>query len=291
MNEDNLKYKLPTSQTYQNPNRFHFSSYVKDSTYNNDTQPKFRDSSISQKVEDEYQQMFIHRNEIKEKGIIDITSEELKREYNKKYTFYNNGISFIFVLSLIVVLCTLIEIKNLVPTELIVSTLILCILSAFISFMLLISLRTKVLIDSYGYITFYLFSMFESLILISLFLLKFCNFIITFKRLNDSGCPSLASIHKSFPSRKKKFKCPGYFWYLLMAILNICIFLGFAIYIKFIFELFLDGFNILILKKKTLFQRQIEINENKGRGGKIEFTDENDNDESKDNSLRELKTK
>ncbi len=76
-----------------------------------------------------------------------------------------------------------------------------------------------------------------------------------------------------------------------MAILNICIFLGFAIYIKFIFELFLDGFNILILKKKTLFQRQIEINENKGRGGKIEFTDENDNDESKDNSLRELKTK
>ena len=67
--------------------------------------------------------------------------------------------------------------------------------------------------------------------------------------------------------------------------------MGFAIYIKFIFELFLDGFNILILKKKTLFQRQIEINENKGRGGKIEFTDENDNDESKDNSLRELKTK
>ena len=222
--------------------------------------------------------MFISRNENRGNGIINITNEELKKEYNKKYNYYSNRINYLFFISIIVVICSFIEIKNISPTESRIAILILSIMGVCFAFMLLINLRGRALIDLYGYISFYLFLMIESAILLCLFIYKFLDFIVTFKRLNSPGCG-------------KNQKCPGYFLYLLILMLNIFIFLGFLMNIKCIFALFLDGFNILLLKKKTLFQKQIEINDGKEMGAKIEFTDENDNDENMNSSQRELNIK
>ena len=92
-------------------------------------------------------------------------------------------------------------------------------------------------------------------------------------------------------SCKNKYKCPGYFIYLLILICNIIIFLGFLLCGKFSINMFCDGFNVLFLKKKTLFQKQIEIDlkEKKVQDRKIEFTD--DKDESINNSLSQLNSK
>ena len=280
MYEENLKYKLPISQTYKNSNRFHLSTHVKDRDLidSNNEERQFHSYSSTKEAEEEYQQMIDYRNEIRNNGIIDITNEELKKEYNKTYNYYINGINYIFFISIFVIICSLIEIKSLSPTESRIAILILNILGTSIIFMLLISLRGKILIDSYGYISFYLFTMIESVILLCLFVFKISDFVITFKTLNSPGCG-------------KNQKCPTYFLYLLILMLNIFIFLGFLLNIKFILAIFLDGFNILLLKKKTLFQKQIEINESKEKRQKIEFTDENDNDENVNNSMRELNIK
>ena len=120
------------------------------------------------------------------------------------------------------------------------------------------------MIDPYGYIIFYLFSMIESIILISLYILKFINFILVFKHLN------------AFKSCRFKYQCPGYFAYLLLLVFSITIFLSIFGCIKFTFLLFVEGFKILFMKKKTFLQRQVEINEKKDKSGKIEFVDEND---------------
>jgi hypothetical protein len=55
--------------------------------------------------------------------------------------------------------------------------------------------------------------------------------------------------------------------------------------------MFCDGFNVLFLKKKTLFQKQIEMDlkEKKVQDRKIEFT--NEKDESINNSLSQLNSK
>jgi hypothetical protein len=68
-------------------------------------------------------------------------------------------------------------------------------------------------------------------------------------------------------------------------------FLGFLLCGKSIFILFLDGFNILFLKKKTLFQKQIDLDEKERRekDRKIEFTD--DTNESINNSFYQLNSK
>ena len=118
-------------------------------------------------------------------------------------------------------------------------------LSASFCFLLIVNAKGKALIDTYGYIPFYLFSMIESVLFFCVFILKILNYI-----LNGISCST-------------KIKCPGYFIYLLIIIINLIIILWNLFCFKFIYNLFLDSFNILILKQKTFFQEQIELNEKK----------------------------
>ena len=272
MSEENLKYRMPMSHTYENPNKFHFSSYVKDNPANKTT--NYRDYSTIKEDEQEYQLM-ANNNKNKGKSIINLTSENLKKEYLNKYNYYDNGFKYIFIISFLLFFCILIEFRYLGPSETNIVIQIMCVISAGLCFLLLINIRGKALIDIYAYATFYVFSMIESILFFSLFLLKVINFILIYKSINSGTCA-------------KKYRCPGYFIYLFILVLNLVLFFCIILCIKFTFVLFLDGFNILFMKEKTLFQKQIEINE-KQNSGKIEFTQEHD--KSINESLNHLNSK
>ena len=265
MDEENYRYRMPINKISKNPNTFHFYSYFFDNVISK--KRKYRDLSKSPEIEKEYQEMIDNKNLLlKRKSIIDLTSEDLKNKYNKLYTYYNNGLNQTFIISISLIICIFLG-----PSENNVAILIMSCISASFSFMLIVNIKGKAIIDTYGYIPFYLFSMIESVLFLCLFIFKIINFIIIYNRLNSNAC-------------SKKYKCPGYFFYLLVLIINLAIFIGKIFCFKFIYSLFFDGFKILILKKKTLFQEQIELNE--GKGGQIEFVDEKN--ESIDNSLNQL---
>lgn len=274
MEESNLKYKLPISEILKNPNTFHFSSYIKDKIMSVKNKYQYHGYSTSPEYEKEYQQMDGRKMNINGKTFVNLTSEELQKEYSKKYNYYNNGIKHLFFISIIIIICSFIEIKYLTPSEANIAILILSCISITFCFLLLINLKGNVLIDIYGYVVFYLFSMMESLLFLCLFIFKFTNFIVIYRDLDAGSCPN-------------RHKCPGNFLYLLLLIINLGILLLCLLYIKFNYILFADGFDILILKHKTFFQKQIELNDNELKDKKIEFVD--DKDEGFNDSSRGLK--
>ena len=182
----------------------------------------------------------------------------------------NNGLYSILILSIIYLIDSLINQKYLESSIINIIILVIDCISINAIIVLLISIKSKVLIDSYRYISFYYLSMCESIILLSLMILKSINFIIVFGELN------------LFENCRNKYKCPGYFIYLLLLSISIVIFVGIFINFKFTIFLFSEAYNILTKRKKTFIQRQNEINENE-KNGKIEFVDENFN-----NSINQL---
>ena len=163
--------------------------------------------------------------------------------------------------------------KFLKPSELNSAVLILSFLSASLSFLLIVNINAKALIDSYGYMAFYLFGILESFIFFALFLLKSYKFIFDFKDI------------------KNKSSIPKYIKLLIVIILNFIIFAGIILLLKFIWNLFLEGIRILTKKQKTLFERQLELNlikENENNR-KIEFVEEENLDSNKENSEDNMK--
>ena len=235
---------------------------------------QFEGFSSFPEAEKEYQEI---QNKKRKDSLIEITSEDLKKEYLKKLNILNNGLNSIFILSILYLIDSFINQNNLGFSGLNLTILIFSCISVGIIIILFINIKTNILIDSYGYIIYYFFSIFESIILFSLFFLKIINFILKFKKLNSS-----------YLCANKFKKCPSYFTYLLALVFSFIIFIGTLICIKFIFLLFSESLNILIKNKKTFFQRQIEINEKREKGGTIEFGDENDNN---NNSISGLNSK
>ena len=267
-------YEL-TDRSLNSANRapLHFASY-----YHLDQQitrnRQFDGFSSSPEAEKEYQEI---QNKKRQASLIEITSEDLKKEYLKKLNVVNNGLNSIFILSILYLIDSFINQNNLGLSGLNLTILIFSCISIGIIIILFINIKTNVLIDSYGYVIYYFFSILESIILFSLFFLKIINFILKFKKLNSSySCPN------------KFKKCPSYFTYLLTLVFSFIIFVGTFMCFKFMFLLFSESLNILIKNKKTFFQRQIEINEKREKSGTIEFDDENDNN---NNSISGLNSK
>ena len=237
---------------------------------------EYKSIPSSQQIEQEYRQMYEQKDMIKKKSIINLTSENLKKEYTKKINLYNKGLYYTFFISSLIIICSFIEFKYIGPSETIVLILIMSCMSSSFCFLLIVNLKAKALIDTYGYAAFYLFSMIESFLFLCLLMIKILDIILIYKRLNEGDC-------------KSKYNCPTNFAYLLILIINVIIFLGNILTIKFNFDLFLDSFNILILKKKTFFQRQIEINESKSKEKKNDSN--NEKEKNINNNLKSLNAK
>ena len=271
MEEENFKYRMPMYRTIKNPSTFHFSSFFLDNVISKNRQ--YQDFSKSPELEKEYQAINENKIVLKEKSIINLTSEELKNKYITTYNYYNNGLNQTLIISILLIICIFLEIKYFEPSETNIAILILSSISLSFCFTLIINIKGKALIDTYGYVPFYLFSMIESILFLCLFIFKIANFILIYNKLNGI-------------SYSKKIKRPGYFIYLLILMINFIIIFWKMCCFKFIYNLFIDGFNILILKHKTLFQEQIELDESKNKGSQIEFVD--DKNESINSSLNQF---
>jgi hypothetical protein len=256
----------------------HFSS-----EYNNDKESlsgiKYHYFSSTKEADDDYQKI---TNKIKINSLIELTSEPLKHEYSEKLFYLNKNLRRLFILSVLIIINCSINLKIFKHSELNISMIILSSLSISIILLLYFNIKTNVLLDIYGYSSFYLFSIFHSFILLSLYILEIINFIIFINRF----------INKNYCKGQKKYICSKNNIYFLIIFLSLFIFIGMIVQFKYILVSFYQAFNILVLGQKTIFQKQIEINE-KGTNDKIEFTDENDNMNSSAyrlNSLNSFKT-
>lgn len=227
-------------------------------------------------MDKEYEQIMNEKKLKKNSRIINLTSEKLKQEYIYKYNYLKSGIKFMFLLSIMIVSNTFIEFKYLEINEINISLLITSCISAGLCFTLIVNINEKALLDSLGYIGFYLLSMMETVLFFFLFLIKFYDLFFI---LNE-----FYIIHKFLDYQKYS----SFLFLILFSVVNI---IGILFCFKFICYLFLEGFDILIMKEKTLFQRQLEINkiENNKNNGKIEYVDEESLEYNQINSKDNIK--
>ena len=208
---------------------------------------------------------------------MEITSKSLRLEYNKKLVYLNTNLKRIFFLSIILIIDSLINLKYLGFSELYI---IIFILSAFcltITLLLLFNIQTNVLLDLYGYSSFYLFTMFKSCLLIIVYILKAINFLqILYNFFSNKNC------HKS------SNLCMSNFMSYIIIIINLIIFVGIIFQFNYTIKSLYDAFGVLILGQKTTAQKQKEINEKKHEN-KIEFDEDNiNNNNIMDKSDRNL---
>lgn len=237
--------------------------------------------SAGKEAEKDYQES--HKNKNKINSLLEITSKSLKLEYNQKLTYLNKNLRIILVLSILIILNSVIKLKFVDFSELNVSIIILSSISITITVLLLFNIQTNVLLDLYGFSSFYLFSIFESCILIILYILTIIDFSFTFNSLSE----------KNKCKGKKNYFCLNNSSYLISVFLNIFIFIGIFLLIKFTLVSFWQAFNVLVLKQKTTVQKQFEINQKSlMHADKIEFAEDDDNNinnESKNKIISEIK--
>ena len=240
---------------------------------------KYHSFSSSKEADDDYQKG-INKNKIN--SLIEITSEALKNEYSEKLYYLNKNLRRVFIVSILIIINCSIYLKFFGHSELNISMIILSSLSICIIIILLFNIKTNVLLDIYGYSSFYLFSIFHSIILTSLFFFELINFILIINRF----------IEKHYCKGQNKYICAKNYIYFLVISISLAIIIGMVLQIKYIYVSFYESFNILVLGEKTMLQKQIEINE-KGNNDKIEFADENESMNSSSynlNSFRGIKT-
>ena len=191
------------------------------------------------------------KNSKKKSSIINLTSGELKKEYIKKFSYLKNRITFIFIISILSIINSLMEYKYLKPSELNTILMIMSFLTTGLSFILIVNINAKALIDTFGYQAFYAFSIIETFIFFSLLILKIYYFINVTNELHSSNIC------------EDRIKCPENSILLFLFIFNCVIILLNLFCVKFICKLFLEGIRIFLKKEKTLFERQLELNKNK----------------------------
>ena len=237
------------------------------------SEPNYHLYSNIKEVDEEYQKL--QKDKFKLNPPMKITSKSLKLEYNKKLVYLNINLRRVFFLSIILVIDSLINLKYIGYSELYISIIILSAFSITITLLLLFNIQTNVLLDLYGYSSFYLFSLFESCMLIIIYILKLVNFLqILFYFFNSKNCkgPNHHICKKSVMS---------YF----IILINIIIFIGVGFQFKFTFKSLIDAFCVLILKQKTTVQKQHEINEKRSPENKIEFDEDSSNMDKTDRNL------
>lgn len=272
---DNNPYNIHYMNITERTRQLHKTSKEKDESI----KEKFHGFLSRPEMDMEYTELMNQKYLKTKSGIVNLTSEELKQEYTNKYNYLISGIKFMFLLSIMFISNSLIDFKYLKPSELNIAILILSIISVGFCLMLIINLNSKALIDSFGYLSFYLFAIIETSLFVFIFTLKFYNFIIL---LNE--------IYTAITC-KNKIRCPKYSSLLFLLLFNIIIFAGIIFCFKFICNLFIEGILTLLKKEKTLFQKQLELNliENKDNNRKIEFVEEESLDSNNNNSKDNMK--
>ena len=225
----------------------------------------------------EYEELLNQKKLKRKSGIINLTSEKLKKEYSNMFNYFKSGIKFMLLISIMLFTNTFFEFKYFKASELSVSILISSFISVGFCIILLISINEKVLLDVVGYSTFYLSSMIETALFFFLLLIKIYDFFFI---INE-----LLKTYKNKNQEKEK-QYLSYKSFVFLILFNLVNIFGILFCMKFILDLFLEGYNILILKKKTIIHKQLEIysNEKHEKTRKIEFVDDESYDVNEINS-------
>jgi len=230
-------------------------------------------------MDNEYHTLLNQKSVKSKSAIINLTSKELKKEYEKKNIYLKSRIRLIFILSIISALNSIIEFKYLKPADKNAVLMILSFISAGLCFLLIVNLNANILIDSFGYRAFYFFAITEFLIFFVLLILKIYNFIFVFKELYTSTLC------------KNKIKCPKFSSSIYLFILNFIIIICKLFCVKFLWNLFLEGIRTLMKKEKTFFERQLELNriENIEKNRKLGLVKEENLDSNREDSKDTMK--
>lgn len=222
---------------------------------NDSIKEKYHRTLSVPEMDEEYERLISQKKLKKKSRIINLKSEKLIEEYTFQYNYFKSGLNFMILISIMIVSNTFVEFKYFKINDINVSLLITGCISAGLCFALIININEKALLDSLGYVAFYLLAMIETILFFFLFLIKFYDFFLI---INE-----LYLIHNLI--NYQKFS--SFIFMILFSVVNI---IGILFCFKFILYLFLEGFDILIMKKKTLFQRQLEINKLKNKENSIE---------------------
>ena len=232
---------------------------------------QYHSYSNDKEADDEYEQFQKSKYELNPP--MKITSKSLKLEYNKKLLYLNINLRRIFFLSIIIIVDSLINLKYLGSSELYILIFILSAFCLTITLLLLFNIQTNVLLDLYGYSSFYLFTMFKSCLLIIVYVLKAINFLkILYNFFSDKSC------------QKNSNMCTSNIMSYFIIIMNLIIFVGIIFQFNYTIKSLYDAFCVLILGRKTTVQKQHEINE-KQHGNKIEFNEDNNINNNVNNNM------
>ena len=228
-------------------------------------------------MDEEYKELMSQKNLKKSSGIIKLTSEKLKKEYEYKYNYFKSGLKFMFLISIMITSNTFIEFKYFKSTEINISLFITSSISTGLCFVLIVNLNQKALLDSYGYIAFYLLALIETILFFFLLVIKCYDLILV--------------INEFYLTIINDIKYPKHSTFIFLIIFSLVNIAGVILCIKFIYYLFFEVFDILIMKEKTLFQKQLDINkiEDASKNIKIEFVEDENIDSSVLNSKDNMK--
>ena len=232
-------------------------------------QQNYHGSSSYSEMDKDYQNLLQQKKNKNASSIINLTSDILKKEFIYKNNYLKSNLKIIFFVSILAIIISLIENSYLKPNELSSVTLILSFVSISFCFILIVNLNAKVLLDSFGYVSFYIFAIIEAFLFFSLFVFKCFKFFYDFKEITS---------HKN-----GRFK-------ILCIIFNCIVILAIGLCLKFIWNFFLEAFNTLTKKEKTLFQKQLDLNLiEKNEGRKLEFEEDEKLDTNEENSKDNMK--
>ena len=175
---DNNPYFSPQMNLSERTRNLHNSN----NDNNRAVQQNYHGFSSYPEMDKEYQNLLQQKKNKNTSSIINLTSDILKKEFIYK----NNYLKIIFFVSILVIIISLIENSYLKSTELSTVALILSFLSISFCFILMVNLNAKVLLDSFGYVSFYLFAIIETFLFFSLFVFKCFKFFYDFNEIKSS---------------------------------------------------------------------------------------------------------
>ena len=236
---------------------------------NNAVKQNYHGFSSYPEMDKDYQNLLRQKRNKGTSSIINLTSDKLKKEFIYKNNYLISNLKIIFFVSILVILISLFENSYLKSTELSTVSLILSFLSIGFCFILMVNLNARVLLDTFGYVSFYLFAIVETFLFFSLFIFKCFKFFYDFKEI--------------YSNRDKVFK-------LLYFIFNFIAIIAIGLCLKFIWNFFWEAFNTLTKKEKTLFQKQLELNLiEKNDNRKLEFVEDEKHNSNGENSKDNMK--
>ena len=263
---DNNPYFSPRMNLSERTRNLHNSN----NDNNRAVQQNYHGFSSYPEMDKEYQNLLQQKKNKNTSSIINLTSDKLKKEFTYKNSYLKSNLKIIFFVSILVIIISLIENSYLKSTELSTVALILSFLSIGFCFILMVNLNAKVLLDSFGYVSFYLFAIIETFLFFSLFAFKCFKFFYDFKEIKSN--------------RNRLF-------IILYFIFNSIVILTIGLCLKFNWNFFWEAFNTLTKKEKTLFQKQLELNlVEKNENRKLEFVEDEKLDSNEENSKDNMKS-